>query len=71
MDEYYRGLSLAEKAELIRDAWQTARNLQLAGLRLQHPDESEERLELRLAERWLGTKLFERVQAWKRERSLD
>jgi hypothetical protein len=49
MDEYDRGLSTPEKAERISDAWRTTRKLQLVGLRL--------------AERWLGTELFERVQA--------
>lgn len=70
MDEYYRGLSTPKKAELIRDARRTARSLQLARLRFAHPDESEERLELRLAGRWLGTELFERFQAWQRERGI-
>jgi hypothetical protein len=45
----------------LRDAWGTGRQLQLAGLRARFPEESEEQLELRLAERWLGPELFGRV----------
>jgi hypothetical protein len=70
MDAWYRSLSSVEKGDLIREAWNTARTLQLAGLRARFPDESEEQLELRLAERWLGRELFERAMAQKRARGL-
>jgi hypothetical protein len=53
---------------MLRDLWATGRALQLAGLRARFPNESEEQLELRLAERWLGAELFARVMAHKRAR---
>jgi len=71
MDAWHRSLSPADKGDLLRDAWATARALQLAGLRARFPDEREELLEQRLAERWLGTELFERVMAQKRALGLD
>lgn len=58
----------AEKGAAVRNAWQTARALQRAGLRTQHPDESEEQLERRLAERWLGAELYRRVKRDERAR---
>jgi len=64
MDEYYRQMSPAEKADVLRRSWRTARALQLAGLRVRFPDDDEEQLELRLAETWLGADLFARVRAW-------
>ena len=54
----------------MRDAWGTGRQLQLAGLRARFPEESEEQLELRLAERWLGPELFGRVMEQRRARGL-
>lgn len=65
MDEHYRRMSVAEKAEALRQAWRTARRLQLAGLRSQFPDESEDQLQERLERRWLGDELYERRRAWK------
>lgn len=70
MDAWHRSLSPTERCELLREAWATARELQLAGLRARFPDESDEQLELRLAERWLGKELFERALAQKRTRGL-
>ena len=64
MDEHYRQMSPIEKCAVVRSAWRTARALQLAGLRERFPGESEEELELRLAELWLGDELFKRVRAW-------
>jgi hypothetical protein len=63
MDEHYRRMTPAEKAEAVRDAWNTARTLALAGLRLDHPGESDEQLEARWAERRLGRALFGRALA--------
>lgn len=70
MDAWHRSLTPTERGELLREAWNTARALQLAGLRARFPEESDEQLELRLAERWLGKELFERVMAQKRARGL-
>ncbi len=66
----WRRLASVENGDPIREAWSTAREPQLAGLRARFPDESEEQLELRLAERWLGTELLERAMAQKRARGL-
>lgn len=67
MDDHYRRMSPAEKFEAVRDAWSSARALALAGLRLDHPGESEEALEARWAERRLGSELYARVVARLRE----
>ena len=58
MDEHYSRMTPAEKGEAVRDAWRTARTLGLAGLRLDHPGESDAQLEARWAKRRLGAKLF-------------
>lgn len=63
MDEHYRRMTPAEKGEVVRAAWRTARALALAGLRLDYPDESEAALEARWAERRLGPELFSRAKA--------
>jgi len=63
MDEHYLQMTPAQKGELVRRAWNTARVLQLTGLRARFPDESVAQLELRLAENWLGSELFGRVRA--------
>ncbi len=68
MTAFYRSLTPTERGDMLRDLWATGRALQLAGLRARFPSESEEQLELRLAERWLGAELFARVMAWKRAR---
>ena len=69
LDDHYRGMTPAEKAEAVRRAWRTARVMQLAGLRVQYPNESEEELERRLAERWLGPELFSRATGMKLDAS--
>lgn len=71
MDAWYRSLSPTERAELLRDACRAGRELQLAGLRARFPEDSEEQLELRLAERWLGSELFARVMEQRRSRWLE
>ena len=63
LDEHYLDMTPAAKGESIRDAWRTARALALAGLRIDHPGESDEQLELRWAERRLGRELFEKAAA--------
>ena len=70
MDEHYLRMTPAEKFTALDDAWQTARTLALAGLRLDFPGETEEQLELRWAERRLGTPLFERAMAQRSNSSL-
>ncbi len=63
MDEHYLRMTPAEKADVVRDAWETARALAFAGLRIDYPGEDEEQLEARWAERRLGTSLYRRVIA--------
>ncbi len=67
LDDHYRKMKPSEKGAMVRNAWRTARSLQLAGLRVQYPDESEESIEARLAERWLGRELYQRVVAFMSE----
>ncbi len=69
LDDHYRRMSPSEKVAVLRRAWCTARALQLVGLRRLFPEESEEQLELRLAERWLGPELFARARAGQASRS--
>lgn len=66
LDEHYLRMTPAEKAEAVRDAWRTARTLALAGLRLDHPGETEAQLEARWAERRLGPELDARAEARRR-----
>ena len=65
MDEPHRRMTPGEKLQALEDAWETARTLALAGLRLDHPDETEDQLEDRWAERRLGTDLFQRARAYR------
>jgi len=57
--DLYRGMSGARKLELVFDTCRTGRELALAGLKMRHPDASEEELWRRWARRHLGTELFE------------
>lgn len=70
MDEHYRRMTPTEKLAAVDDAWQTARTLALAGLRLDFPQATEEQLALRWAERRLGKSLFERAMARRRSSSV-
>ncbi|MFT5155425.1 MAG: hypothetical protein ACI841_005439 [Planctomycetota bacterium] len=56
MDAHYLGMTPAEKANVVRQAWVSARGLVLAGLRLDFSTESEEGLEGRWAERRLAAR---------------
>ena len=49
----YRNMSMARKFELIGQFNQAARELKAAGLRMQHPGWSEERIKARVAELFL------------------
>jgi hypothetical protein len=55
--ECYRGLSPAEKLEIIEQLARDARALSLAGLRLRHPRATPEELELREVALRLGPEL--------------
>lgn len=69
LDEHHRRMTPAEKARLLRRAWNTARTLQLAGLRERFPEDGEDELELRWSRNRLGPELFSRVQAWRADRA--
>lgn len=71
MDAWYRSPTPTERGGIVLALWEQGRALQLAGLRARFPDESEEQLELRLAELWLGAELFARVMAYRTARGLD
>ena len=59
--DLYRGMSGARKLELVFETCRTGRELALAGLRMRHPDASEEELWRHWARQHLGTELFEAV----------
>jgi len=63
MDEHLRRMSPAQKGLIVAEAVALGHQVQLAGLRLDHPSLSNEELEDLLAERRLGTELFLRVCA--------
>ncbi|GBD32936.1 MAG: hypothetical protein KatS3mg081_2912 [Gemmatimonadales bacterium] len=52
--EILRRMSPAAKLEVMRILWQQAWELKAAGLRLQHPDWSEERIQARVRELMAG-----------------
>ena len=70
LDAHALSMSPAEKLAAVDDAWRTARALALAGLRIDHPDATEEELEELWAERRLGSELYRKVVAWRRARGL-
>jgi len=57
----YRRMSGAKKIELIFDAYRTGQMLAMAGLRMQHPNTSDEELWHLWARRHLGEKLYNKV----------
>jgi hypothetical protein len=59
--DLYRRMPLGRRLELVFDMYDTGQRLALAGLRMQHPDASEEELWRLWARRHLGEELFERV----------
>lgn len=58
MDEHYRQMTPAEKLAMLEESWATARTMALAGLRLEFPNETDDELVDRWAERRLGKKLY-------------
>ncbi len=58
MDDHYRQMTPAEKLAMLKESWATARTMALAGLRLEFPNETQEELDARWAERRLGKKLY-------------
>ncbi len=60
-DQLYRAMSAAKKFELICNAYETGKQLAMAGLRLRHPDASEEQIWRLWARQHLGNDLYDRV----------
>lgn len=59
--EICRRVPLGRRLELTFGMCDTGRRLALAGLRMRHPDASEEQLQRLWARQHLGQELFERV----------
>ena len=59
--EICRRVPIGRKLELAFDMYDTGRLLAMAGLRMRHPDASEEQLQRLWARQHLGSELFERV----------
>ncbi len=59
--DLYRRMPLGRKLELVFDMYDTGQLLAMAGLRLQHPDATEEELWWLWARQHLGDELFEKV----------
>ena len=59
--EIYRQMSPARKFQLISHTYEMGRQLAMAGLRMRHPDATEEELWRLWAQQHLGRELFEKV----------
>jgi hypothetical protein len=66
--ELLRKKTPAEKLEMVGDAFETARELTMTGLRLRHPDASASELEVLYLEHLLGQELARKVMAASRRR---
>ena len=57
----YRNMTMAQKAERVFSAYRMGKMLSIAGIRMDHPDASEEEIWHLWAKRHLGDNLYERV----------
>ena len=57
----YRNMTLTQKAQRIFSAYRMGKMLSMAGIRMGHPDASEEEIWHLWARRHLGDSLYERV----------
>jgi len=57
----YRSMSPVQKAQIIFDANRTGQLLAMAGLKMQNPDTTEEKIWHLWAKRHLGEKLYNKV----------
>jgi hypothetical protein len=60
-DDLCRRMPLGRRLELVFDMYDTAQQLALAGLRMQHPEATEEELWHLWARQHLGDELYEEV----------
>ena len=59
--ELYRRMPLGRRLELVFDLYDTGKALAMAGLRMRHPEASEEELQRLWARQHLGDQLYEEV----------
>lgn len=59
--ELYRRMSPERKFRLIFETYEMGRQLAMAGLRMRHPDATEEQLRQLWAQQHLGRELYEKV----------
>jgi hypothetical protein len=59
--DLYRRMSPARKFQLISDTYEMGKQLALAGLRMRHPNATEDELRCLWAQQHLGRELFEKV----------
>ena len=59
--DLYRRMSPARKFELICDTYEMGKQLAMAGLRMRHPNATEDELRRLWARQHLGPELFEEV----------
>ena len=57
----YRNMTIARKAQLVFSAYRMGKMLSMAGIRMDHPDASEEQIWHLWARRHLGDELYEKV----------
>lgn len=60
----YRQMSPARKFELICDTYEMGKQLAMAGLRMRHPNASEDEIWQLWARQHLGEELYEKVYGW-------
>ena len=57
----YRSMTIAQKAQRVFSAYRMGKMLSIAGIRIDHPDISEERIWHLWARRHLGDELYQKV----------
>ncbi len=61
--EFYRQIPLDRKLRMVFDLYDVNRDLEMAGLRIKHPDAIEEEIRHLWARQHLGDHLYEQVYA--------
>ncbi len=65
--DLYRRMSPAKKMQLISDAYHTGQLLAMAGIRMRHPEATEEEVWHIWAKRHLGEELYKKVYGNQRD----
>ena len=63
----YRNMTTAQKAQRIFSAYRMGKMLSMAGIRMDHPEATDEQIWHLWARRHLGDELYERVYQGKRD----